>query len=61
MAKVRVSSQRAVVVLRYYEDLPEREVAQALGCSVGTVKSQHSKAMEKLRHFVNQPSYAENR
>ncbi|MFR9780606.1 SigE family RNA polymerase sigma factor [Micromonospora sp. MS34] len=55
------SRQRAVVVLRYYEDLPEREVAQALGCSIGTVKSQHSRAMEKLRHFVNQPAYAGNR
>ena len=31
--------QRAVVVLRYWDDLPEREVAELLGCSVGTVKS----------------------
>ena len=41
--------QRAVVVLRYYEDLTEAETAHLLGCSVGTVKSQCSKAMTKLR------------
>ena len=41
--------QRAVVVLRYYEDLSEAEIAHALGCSTGTVKSAASRAMAKLR------------
>ncbi|MGP4112937.1 SigE family RNA polymerase sigma factor [Streptomyces sp. 4N509B] len=44
--------QRAVVVLRYWEDLSEAEVAQTLGCSVGTVKSQAAKALSKLRSVL---------
>lgn len=41
--------QRAVVVLRFYEDLTEAQVAEELGCSLGTVKSQKYDAMQALR------------
>lgn len=43
------AKQRAVLVLRYYEDLSERQTAEALGISVGTVKSTHSQAVRRLR------------
>jgi RNA polymerase sigma-70 factor (sigma-E family) len=41
--------QRAVVVLRYHEDLSERQVADLLGITVGTVKSQAAQALARLR------------
>ena len=41
--------QRAVVVLRYFDDLSEVATAASLGCAVGTVKSVHSAAIAKLR------------
>ncbi|MDX6374510.1 MAG: hypothetical protein QOD98_3498 [Nocardioidaceae bacterium] len=41
--------QRAVIVLRYYEDLSEREIADALGCSPGSVKRHSSRALATLR------------
>jgi len=41
--------QRAVIVLRYYEDLTERETADALSVAVGTVKSQARDALARLR------------
>ncbi len=44
--------QRACVVLRYYEDLPEAQIADTLDISVGTVKSQLSKARAKLEQHL---------
>jgi RNA polymerase sigma-70 factor (sigma-E family) len=41
--------QRAVLVLRYWEDLSEAETADLLGCAVGTVKSQAARGLAKLR------------
>jgi RNA polymerase sigma-70 factor (sigma-E family) len=41
--------QRAVIVLRYYEDLSEAEIADTLGCSRGTVKSTAHRALRSLR------------
>jgi RNA polymerase sigma-70 factor (sigma-E family) len=41
--------QRAALVLRFYEDLTEAQTAEAMGCAVGTVKSQVSAALTKLR------------
>lgn len=45
--------QRAAIVLRYYEDLPESQTAEILGVAVGTVKSMVSRGMEKLREELS--------
>ncbi|HEY7043824.1 MAG TPA: SigE family RNA polymerase sigma factor [Nocardioidaceae bacterium] len=52
--------QRAVVVLRFFEDLTEAETARLLECSVGTVKSQTSKALAKLRVDPSLEQHDEN-
>jgi RNA polymerase sigma-70 factor (sigma-E family) len=41
--------QRAAIVLRYYEDLTEAQTAEAMGVSIGTVKSQVSDGLKRLR------------
>ncbi len=41
--------QRAAIVLRYYEDLTEAQTAEAMGCAVGTVKSQVAQGLKRLR------------
>lgn len=48
------SRQRAAVVLRFYEDLPEAEIAQILGCRPGTVKSLLDRSKHALRKELQQ-------
>jgi RNA polymerase sigma-70 factor (sigma-E family) len=53
--------QRTVIVLRYFEDLTEQQVADLLGISVGTVKSQAHKALTRLRQTCGDLSSASER
>ena len=46
--------QRAAIVLRYYQDLTEAETADAMGCSVGAVKSQVAAGLKRLRKALGQ-------
>jgi len=52
------SRERAVLVLRYWSDLPTAEVAAILGCSTGTVKSSASRGAARLARVLPQPSPA---
>jgi len=52
LVKTLPRKQRAVIVLRYYEQLSETEIAHTLGISSGTVKSQASRALATLRQRV---------
>jgi RNA polymerase sigma-70 factor (sigma-E family) len=52
--------QRAVLVLRFYDDLTEAAIAELLGCSLGTVKSNSARALAKLRAALA-PSPVEGR
>lgn len=49
--------QRAALVLRYFLDLPEAEVASALGCSLGTVKSSTSRGLKRLEQTLRPKSH----
>ncbi len=52
---------RAVLVLRYFDDLSESDTAAALRCGVGTVKSQTSRGLARLRDLVTEPETTPHR
>lgn len=49
--------QRAVLALRYFEDLPEAEVASLLGCTAGTVKTHARRGLQALRGSLGEDHY----
>lgn len=56
--KQLTDKQRLVLVLRYYDDLSEAQIAQTLGVSNGTVKSQAHAALRRLRELLPQAAHA---
>ena len=56
--RVLPARQRAVMILRYYDDLSEADIARTLGCSPGTVKSQASRALKALRRELDRADHA---
>lgn len=52
------SRQRAVIVLRYFDDLTEAQTAEILGCSIGSVKTHGYRGLERLRELMGAPSLA---
>ena len=50
--------QRAALVLRYYEDLPDADIADALDCAAGTVRSLISRGLESLRQTMDATAVA---
>lgn len=52
MLRTLPRTQRAVLVLRYYEDLPDADIADVLGCSESTVRAHAFKAFKRLRAAV---------
>jgi RNA polymerase sigma factor (sigma-70 family) len=47
------AQQRAVLVLRYFEDLTEADIAAVLGCSPGAVKTHASRGLDRLRKSIS--------
>ncbi|HWF16966.1 MAG TPA: sigma-70 family RNA polymerase sigma factor, partial [Acidimicrobiales bacterium] len=53
--------QRVALVLRYFEDMSEAEVASAMGCSLGTVKSTTSRALDRVREAIERSDVSATR
>ena len=51
------ATSAAVLILRYWDDLSEREVAEILRCPIGTVKSTTSRGVAELRNLLGRSDY----